>query len=246
MRETRITMGMPGTIEIIDDCSQADIDEVFDWYTHVDETFSTYKETSEISRINAGQISEDSYSAEMREILAACEKTKQETKGFFDISHNGKLDPSGYVKGWAIQRAAEILRDKGFHSYYVEIAGDIQTIGCNAEGKPWTVGIRNPFNRQEIIKRLSLQNKGIATSGTSIRGQHIYNPHQLDQQESNIVSLTAIADKIVDADRFATAAFAMGQDGIAFIAETNRLEGYMIDADGQATFTPGFNRYLHA
>jgi len=247
MKESRDLMGMPITIEVLDpEPSEADIEQAYAYLQYVDETFSTYKETSEISRINAGQLEPEQYSTDMKNVLAQCEQTKQETEGFFDIAQDGQLDPSGYVKGWAIQNVAQQLADKGLHNYYVDAGGDMQVSGYNAEGQPWIVGIRNPFNRDEIVKRVSLQDCGMATSGTYIRGEHIYNPRQPDQKPQAFVSLTVIGPNIVDADRYATAAFAMGKAGMMFLARLNGFEAYAIDPDGIATFTPGFTRYVLA
>ena len=244
MRETRLLMGMPVTIEVVDgQVSPTDIERVYTYLHHVDETFSTYKETSEISQLNAGKLKPEAWSADMREVLAACERTKQETHGYFDIAHNGTLDPSGYVKGWAIQNAAALLCRQGFRDYYVEAGGDLQVSGHSAAGRPWVIGIRNPFNHEQIVKRVELKNEGMATSGTYIKGQHIYNPLAPGQEMREIVSLTVIGPKVVDADRYATAAFAMGVEGVAFIASLKGFEGYQIDALGTATFTPGFSDY---
>jgi len=243
MKETRLLMGMPITVEIVDESPQSSIDEVFEYLNYIDETFSTYKETSEISKINAKLITKDDWSEDMQEVMALCEKTKQESRGYFDAEHNGHIDPSGIVKGWAIQQAATILGKK-YQNYYVDAGGDIQTAGKNAEGKPWKVGIRNPFNRTEVVKTLSVSGQAIATSGTSIRGQHIYNPHVPSQELLEIVSLTVVGQSILEADRFATAAFAMQAEGIHFIASLPGLEGYMINKDGLATFTNGFSNYF--
>jgi thiamine biosynthesis lipoprotein len=245
MKDTRLVMGMPVTVEIIDpQVTQAHLDTIFDYFTYVDETFSTYKESSEISRINAGTLPSEQWSEDMCYILEQCEITKQETDGYFDISHNGKLDPSGYVKGWAIQNAAALASNMQFHHYYIEAGGDLQVAGNNNEHKPWVIGIRNPFNREQNIKRVSLENMGMATSGTYIRGDHIYNPKRPGESPKGIVSLTVIGPTVVDADRYATAAFAMGKEGIAYIAQCEGFEGYLINDQGIATFTPGFTTYV--
>ena len=89
----------------------------------------------------------------------------------------------------------------------------MQAIGLNGDGQPWRVGIRNPFQRDELVKVLAISDHGVATSGTAIRGQHIYNPWQHGLQFTEVVSLTVIGPSIYDADRFATAAFAMGRSG---------------------------------
>lgn len=245
MKETRMIMGMPVTLAITGEGGEEIFRRVFSYFIEVDQTFSTYKKSSEISRINRGEIPPESYSAEMKTILALADETKKATQGYFDITdQQGNLDPSGLVKGWAISEAAKIVREAGFENFYVEAGGDIQAEGLNEEGRPWTVGIKNPFNEQEIVKVLSIRNRGVATSGTYIRGQHIYNPHSRSNPISDIVSLTVIAPDVYEADRFATAAFAMGADGINFLQQREELEGYMIDRHGVATATSGFNRYL--
>lgn len=244
MKQTRLLMGMPITVEIVDStATQDDLEQVFALFVAVDSRFSTYQEDSEISRINRGELSPAGYSAEMRTILALGKQTRKETQGYFDIQHNGKIDPSGIVKGWAIQQAAQHLKKQGFHHFYIDAGGDIQVAGYN-KGSLWRVGIRNPFQRGENVKILELTDRGIATSGTAIRGQHIYNPHEPDAPLLEIVNITVIGPDIYEADRFATAAFAMGREGIRFIACLAGFEGYMIDAQARATFTTGFERYV--
>jgi thiamine biosynthesis lipoprotein len=248
MKQTKNLMGMPVTVEIVDSqATEKDLAIAYDYFTAVDERFSTYKTSSEISKINSGEITPENYSTEMKEIFALAQQTKEQSDGFFDIKHNGIYDPSGIVKGWAINNAAKLLAEKGFENFYVEAGGDIQVRGLNHEGRPWRVGIRNPFNQNEIIKAVELkENKGMATSGNYIRGDHIYNPHASAEIIKDIVSLTVIAANVYEADRFATAAFAMGADGINFIEKLSGLEGYLVDKNGIATYTSGFEKYIIA
>jgi thiamine biosynthesis lipoprotein len=239
-------MGMPVTLDLIDVwASEAVLAEVFDYFAYVDEKFSTYKERSEIMQINRHEITLDQASHDMRTIFMLAEQTRQETNGYFDIERHGQYDPSGIVKGWAIYQAAEILRHRGFANYYVDAGGDVQVVGKNEQGENWRVGIQNPFNPREIVKVLSVTDCGVATSGTYVRGQHIYNPKQDGELITDIVGLTVIGPDIYEADRFATAAFAMGRAGVEFIERLDGFEGYMIDRNGQATFTSGFTRYVY-
>jgi thiamine biosynthesis lipoprotein len=245
MKQTRIIMGMPVILEVIDARVTGKIfDSVFAYFEYVDRKFSTYKQESEISMINRQEITLQEASEDMQAVFKMAEQTRQETDGYFDIARNGKYDPSGIVKGWAIYNAAEILRQDGFENYYVDAGGDIQASGKNAQGQAWRVGIQSPFNSNEIVKVVSLQNCGMATSGTYVRGQHIYNPKDSDQLITEIVSLTVIGPDVYEADRFATAAFAMGSAGIYFIENLVGFEGYSIDQKGLATFTSGFERYV--
>lgn len=244
MKQTALIMGMPITLEVVDaTVTQDDLDAVFAYFVSVDERFSTYKETSEISQFNRGELLPEQYSEDMKTVLALCEQTKKETRGYFDIWHDGRYDPSGIVKGWAILNAATMLKARGCRHFYVDAGGDMQVSG-NKDGELWRVGIRNPFNRTENVKVLALTDRGVATSGTAIRGQHIYDPHHPKTPLIDVVSITVIGPNVYEADRFATAAFAMGTRGIQFIEDLTGFEGYMIDAQARATYTSGFERYV--
>jgi len=246
MQKIEFIMGMPIIVDIVD--GQA-FDEVFSYFRYVDEKFSPYRADSEVSQINKSQNPNFKYSKDMREILDLAEKTKKETNGYFDIYRNGYMDPSGIVKGWAIYRSSQILKNLGCKNFYINAGGDIQTSGLNSEGEKWSIGISNPFNVHENVKVVYLSGEGIATSGVYERGNHIYLPadaaHQaLQAGNPNIVSLTVIAKNVYEADRFATAAFAMGKEGINFVEKQKGLEGYMINKDGFATMTTGFEKCL--
>ena len=244
MKQTKLIMGMPITIEIIDKkATETDLDSVFDYFKKVDEQYSTYKNDSEISQINSG-LPHSKWSVEMKQVLDLCEQTKQETDGYFDIKRDGQLDPSGLVKGWAINNAAKLLAKHGFKNYYVDAGGDIQVSGHNAEGKLWQVGLRNPFNRDETIKVVAVSTEGVATSGSYVRGLHVYNPKANYKPANEVVAITVVGPDIYNADRFSTAAFAMGRQGINFIEALKGYEAYMIDHSQIATITSGFERYV--
>ena len=233
-------MGMPVTIEV-DGAGEAAVEAAmqaaFDFLRWVDQTFSTYKPDSQISRINAGELVEARADEVVREVLAACEEMRRRTEGYFDIHRpGGRIDPSGYVKGWAIRGAAAKLEDTGLRNYFVEAGGDLQVRGSRR------VGIRNPLNRREVVKVLAVTDGAVATSGTYERGEHIYDPHT-GGPATELASMTVVGPDIVTADVFATAAFAMGTRGAEWVA-TQGLECYAIGHDGQATFTPGLRQYF--
>jgi Membrane-associated lipoprotein involved in thiamine biosynthesis len=248
MKQTRLLMGMPVTLEVVDPGVRLDLfDEVFAYFQSVDNKFSTYKDQSEISMLNRHELVLEQASPDMQMVFTLAEQVRLETNGYFNIHRNGSTDPSGLVKGWAIFNAAEMIRQKGYKNFYVEAGGDFQAVGKNSQGQDWRVGIRNPFNLNEIVKVLAISDRGVATSGTYIRGQHIYNPKDPETPITDIVSLTVIGPDIYNVDCYATAAFAMGRQGIAYIANLDGYEGYMIDKDRRATFTRGFTRYvIHA
>jgi len=243
MTKTADIMGMPVRVNLADDfAKEKDIEEVFDYFWLIDERFSTYKDGSEISKINKGLLKLNEASEEMKKVLRLCEETKEETKGYFDVEKNGKIDPSGLVKGYAIWQASLVLEKKGYKNFYVEIAGDGEVRGLN-NGEVWRIGIENPFNRMEIVKVMGLSNKGIATSGNYVRGVHIYDPLS-GKGVDDIASVTVIGDNVYEADRFATAIFAMGERGIVFLENKEGLEGYMVLKNKKAIYTTGFEKFV--
>ncbi len=242
MKHTRLIMGMPITLMAHDGAlTTAQVEQVFTIFTDADEKYSPYKTTSEVSRLNRQPLFERRYSAELTQIMLLAEQTKQDSDGYFDVHHNGVFDPSGIVKGWAIQKAAAVLNG-WTNNFYIEAGGDIQVSGLSQYGSAWRIGVRNPFNRTENVAVVTLENAAIATSGTAIRGAHIYDPIQ-GRALNEVVSLSVISSRILDADRMATAAFAMGEKGLDFLNRRRGYEAYMIYADGSAAMTAGWQAY---
>jgi thiamine biosynthesis lipoprotein len=233
-------MGMPVTVEIQNSKSKSqnsDIEKVFEYFRSIDAKYSPFKNDSEVAKLNRGEKVSD----EMQEILRLAQDLKDQTGGYFDVNRpDGKIDPSGIVKGWAIGNAAKILKDLGYKRFYVDAGGDAEIVGRN-----WSWGIRNPFNVRENVKILKLSNCGIATSGIYERGQHIYDPVGKKNEITDIVSMTVIGPNVFEADKFSTPAFAMGKRGIEFVEKQKNLEGYMIDRNGIATMTTGFGKYTN-
>ena len=253
MKETRVIMGMPIIVHIVNDdmvIASAVIDKVFRYFRSVDERFSLYKKDSEISLINQGKIDKENYSRDMREIMRLAEETRSQTDGYFDIRDpDGFINTSGIVKGWAIYKASLIIRECGIKNYFINAGGDIELGGVNEDKQLWRVGIEDPLHLGETTRILSLTDCGIATSGTYIRGDHIYNPKTQKKNEKmddgiRLKSITIIGPNVYEADRFATPAFVMGENAIAFIEKQKGLEGYIIDTEGREMMTKGFSNYL--
>lgn len=248
MKQTKIIMGTPITVEVADEnVPQKAFDEVFAYFEYIDKTFSTYKNDSEITKLNEGKVKMEDLSDDMKLVLKLSEETKRLTDGYFDITTLGGIcDPSGLVKGWSNYNAAKILERYKIKNFYIETGGDIQVSGHNEKGEQWSIGIQNPFNtKREIVKTIYLNKNGVATSGNYVRGQHIYDPVHWKYHIGDVVSITVIGPNVFEADRYATAAFAMGKEGIHFIEKLTNFEAYSIDKNGIATMTTGFDRYLH-
>jgi thiamine biosynthesis lipoprotein len=229
MHRVEQIMGMPIVVEIRD--GDAPFDEVFAWFRRVDETFSTYKPDSEISRVARG---EPAISPEVRDILDRCERLRAQTNGYFDAYAGGRLDPSGVVKGWAVDRAADLLDAAGVREYVVNAGGDMRLRGS------WRVGIQHPRERQAIAAVVEATDLALATSGEYARGRHVLDPHT-GAPPNGILSATISGPDLATADAYATAALAMGSS-IAphWVA---RLRGYgalLILDDERVLSTPSF------
>src|SRR5258705_13379894 len=132
LRRTESVMGTGATLELCDPLpggAQRLADEVFSWLHEVDRRFSTYRADSEVSRLDRGEIELADCSADLRYVLERCADLWQATDGYFDAYATGRLDPSGYVKGWSVQVASERLTAAGVVNHLVDAGGDIQARG---------------------------------------------------------------------------------------------------------------------
>jgi thiamine biosynthesis lipoprotein len=165
-----------------------------------------------------------------------------ETGGYFDVhaASEDRLDPSGLVKGWAVDRAAALLDAAGVRNYVVNAAGDMRLRGRAVPELHWRVGIQHPLEPDGVARVLDTTDLAIATSGEYARGAHVLDPHT-HRPPSGILSVTITGPDLATADAYATAAFAMGAGRATHW--TARLQDYQamtILADGSVLSTPGF------
>ncbi len=214
------------------------------WLHWVDRVFSPYRPDSDISRLARGETSADACPPEVAEVLAAAARVSEESGGYFTVTPGGRLDPSGYVKGWAAERAARMLSQAGSASHLVNAGGDVQCAGARTPGEPWRVGIADPLNPGGLALVVAAQDRAVATAGVAERGAHILDPHT-GRPARGLASLTITGPSLALADAYATAAFAMGP---ALARDwTQSLDGYgafAITPDGQRWQTPGFARHI--
>ena len=180
----------------------------------VDETFSVFRLTSEISRIARGELSITDADLKVQVVLAKCEMLRRETAASFDHRPDGGLNPSGYVKGWAVEQAARILTGSGIESFLVSAGGDILARGTPSDGEVWKVGIRDPLDPDATIGTVELHNNAIATSGRYERGSHIWGLRNTDE---SLASVSIIGPDLGIADALATAVFASGLKDIGWL-----------------------------
>jgi thiamine biosynthesis lipoprotein len=206
----------------------------FAWFAWVDATFSPFRADSQISRIGRGELPVLDTHPLVREVLARCESLRAATDGYFDARHSGALDPSGLVKGWAVDRAAALLRGR---RVYIDAGGDVLV-----RGGGWRVGIRHPRERHLLAAALNVDQLAVATSGAYERGEHIVDPHT-GGAPAGVLSVTVVGPDLATADAYATAAFAMGEAGPDWTARLRGYEAMTILATDEVLATPGFLRY---
>jgi thiamine biosynthesis lipoprotein len=241
-------MGIPIIVDVCDqDFDGRKIDRVFDWLRFVDETFSTYRTDSQICRLNRGELTLQKSDALVRSVVRHCESLREQTAGYFDawrVGPNGDtwFDPSGLVKGWAIDRAARILETGGARNFCVNAGGDLVVRGHPEDSPGWRVGIQHPQAHGQIAFTLLATDVAVATSGAYERGQHIVDPHT-GALPDGVLSVTVVGPDLGTADAHATAIFAMGTKGPAWACELETYAVLVIRPDGAVLSTPNFDRY---
>lgn len=201
----------------------AAIEDVKNFVIEVDESFSTYNDNSVVSRLRRNEIAIDQCPADVQEVWNACLTARYLSDGAFDPwKVEGGFDPSGYVKGWAADRVAEILMQAGCAHIQVNAAGDLTLRGGNlldsGEVEPWKIGVINPDNTQEVLRVFEITDGAIATSGQYERGAHITDPY------TGLIAIGAKSATVLGTDggltdAMATALMVTGDDGAKFFGQ---------------------------
>ena len=240
------TMGTVFTFDIRSALPERELQEAlehaFAWLRWVDDTFSTYKAGSEISRLQRGEIDAADCHPEVAAVLRLCEDLRQFTEGYFDARAGASraLDPSGVVKGWAAERASSILSAAGVTDHSINAAGDVVMAGAPVPGQRWRVGIAHPLHPGALSTVVAVAGGAVATSGTYERGHHVFDPHT-GRPATDLASVTVAGPSLTLADAYATAALAMGTDAPIWLSSLEGYESYVIDAGGHLWQSPGFS-----
>jgi thiamine biosynthesis lipoprotein len=223
------------------------LDGFFHQLRDVDARFSTYRADSEVSRLARGELAEADASPDLRHVLAACDHLALVTEGAFDARRHRsdrRPDPSGFVKGWAIEEAAWLLDSAGARNYWINAGGDIVARGEAFPGQPWRVGIRHPDRADRVAAVLAVSDRAVATSGSYERGDHIRDPRSRAAVVAGLRSVTVVGPALAFTDAYATALFVMGIEGLRWLRSRPDYAAYAIGTDGRAVWTRGMERYL--
>jgi thiamine biosynthesis lipoprotein len=209
----------------------------------VDAVFSTYREDSQISRLARGELTVEECDPEVAEVLALAERAEEVSEGWFSTRYRGTLDPTGIVKGWAIERAARTLAEAGATGVNLNGGGDVQLLGSPGGARPWRVGVADPLRPgglAAVISAAGAAELAVATSGTAERGAHIVDPRTGRSAVTDLVAVTVVAPSVTWADCWATAAFAMGsREGLRWLESLPDVEALLITAGDEVRCTGG-------
>ncbi|MFC9285641.1 FAD:protein FMN transferase [Streptomyces sp. NPDC057052] len=234
--------GEPGAV-------RAALDEAVAGLHRVNEVFSTYREDSRVSRLARGELTVEECGPEVAEVLELGAQAERTSEGWFSMRYqDGRLDPTGIVKGWAAERAARVIAAAGVSGVSVNGGGDVQLLGVPGPDRPWRVGVSDPLRPgglAAVVSAAGADELAVATSGTVERGAHIIDPRTGRPAVTDLVAVTVVAPRLTWADCWATAAFAMGsREGLRWLESLPDVEALLITAGDEVRCTGGLARRL--
>jgi FAD:protein FMN transferase len=207
---------------------------------HADRVFSTYRSDSAVSRVNAGELTLAECPAEVSEVLGLAEVAQAQSDGYFTVwlprDGGTVLDPSGVVKGWALQRASAVLDGLDGTDSCLSGGGDMVCRVRESAGAPWRIGVEDPHDPQRVLSVVELRNGAIATSAATHRGHHVLDPFT-GRPPQGVASVTVVGASLLWADVWATAAFAHGSQAASWLATRTDHRGLVVHPDGSTTST---------
>ncbi|GAA4037108.1 FAD:protein FMN transferase [Allokutzneria multivorans] len=237
-------MGMPVSVHLrgapVGDGMPAAVADVFAELREVDRLFSTYRPDSQISLLGKGELELGDCDPAIAEVLELSDKARAATDGWFDVllpeaDGTYRLDPSGLVKGWAVERAAARLGKRWAGDYYVNAGGDISL--CARGERAWRIGVEGG-SADTLVGVLPLYGGGIATSGNAHRGGHLVRP-DTGAPAAELGSVTVVGPSLMWADVLATAAFVRGVGALEWLQTQDGYDAVVVGLDGTVECTTG-------
>ena len=168
------------------------------------------------------------------------------------LDPNLHIDLSGIAKGFAVDKIARYLDKRGFKNYLIEIGGELIGKGLNKDNEIWQIGIENPNNNSDTIKRIiRLKDMAMATSGNymnyfekdGVRYSHTINPVTGKPIKHKLASVTVLDNSAMNADALATAFMVLGPEKALSLANNLKIAVYLIIKDGKS-FEEKYNDYF--
>ncbi|GAA4547340.1 FAD:protein FMN transferase [Pseudonocardia xishanensis] len=196
-----------------------------------DRVFSTYRRDSAVSRLDRGELALADCPPEVGEVLALGEAARRDSGGAFDVRRRGGLDPSGVVKGWAVERAAAALAALPDTDFCLSAGGDLTCRTLHPHDPPWRIGVEDPHDPGGLVAVVPIHTGAVATSGTARRGPHVVDA-RTGLAPVGLASVTVVGDSLTAVDIAATAAFALGAAAAGIWLADRGHRGLLVDTDG--------------
>lgn len=169
--------------------------------------------------------------------------------GMIIKKRNVLINLSAVAKGYAVDRAYEVLKAAGVAQFLINAGGEIRVNGSN-----WTLGVQHPREKGEIIAKIKLEDISVATSGDyeqyfeqdGVKYHHILDP-STGYPAKGVMSVTVITKDVETADALATGIFVMGTEKGLKLAEQNKdFEVMIVDSEGKIHMTDGFKNFIRS
>ncbi len=239
-------MGTVIGIDIRDDRNPVELDHILDQcfaeFARIEDVYSTFRPQSVISRLGCGELALEACDPEVREVLARCEKLRTDTQGAFDhrpVGGRVALDPAGVVKGWSVDTVGELLLAADIHHWCINAGGDVACHGGSCPGRPWSIGVRHPFDAQAVALVLEAPALCVATTAIYERGNHLWG----NAGPADYVSATVMGPELWFADACAKVVWTTGPHGITWVTQHPEYDVAVMTAAGQLLTTPGVSSY---
>jgi FAD:protein FMN transferase len=202
-----------------------------------DAVFSTWDPGSPLSLLRGGA-PPTAPPPVMAEVEAACQQARELSGGWFDPwAMPGGYDPTGLVKGWAVDRALRTLDQAGVPAALVNGGGDLAAFGMPGPGRCWRAGIRHPWRATGLAAVIEVHG-AVATSASYERGAHLVDP-RTGQPGCRAASATVTGPSLAQADALATGLAVGGDAALDVISGLAGYQAYLIRPDGSESWTPG-------
>ena len=234
-------MGTVFSLDVRDALAPGTVERVVERLHRLDALLSTYRPDSEVSRLGRGELDLADCAPDVREALALCEAARGASRGLFDAYAGGRLDPSGVVKGWAVEQALGLLVEGGSTRHSVNGGGDVAVGSGPAPDRPWRVGVADPFRPGRLLAAVRVEHAGVATSGTAERGAHVVDP-RTGAAVTALVSATVVGPSLLLADVLATAALVAGAHAPDLLDAHPDHDWLVVGRDGTQRTSPGWAR----
>ncbi|MET1075608.1 MAG: FAD:protein FMN transferase [Umezawaea sp.] len=233
-------MGMPISLAVRgrhadDDLARAAWAEVMASLRWVDRVFSTYRPDSSVSRLGRGEVDVADCPPEVAEVLALGDLAERRSHGAFRVRRTGVgLDPSGVVKGWAVERAAVHLEALAETDFCLSAGGDMLCRTLDPDAPPWRIGVEDPHDPTGLVAVVPVFTGAVATSGAAHRGPHVVDA-RTGRPPAVVASVTVVTASLTWADIDATTAYAHDRDAASWLSGQPGRSGLVVWSDTTTT-----------